>query len=65
MTKSEPLRINHVGKFEFKLQIQDYIRALDTYYTGYVDVNFWRTTVLGDSGGFSLPSGSSVCSVVH
>lgn len=43
--------------------MQDYIRALNTYYTGYIDVNFWRTNILGYSGGFSAPTGSSVCSL--
>jgi hypothetical protein len=65
LTRSEPLRINHIGKFEFKLQMQDHIRQIDTFYTGYIDVNFWRTTILGDSGGFGMPSGSSVCSLAH
>lgn len=57
--------MNHIGKFEFKLQIQDYIRQLDTYYTGYVDVNFWRYTILGDGGGFSMPTGNSICTLTH
>jgi hypothetical protein len=65
LTRSEPLRVNHIGKFEFKLQMQDFIRQIDTFYTGFIDVNFWRTTILGDSGGFGMPSGSSVCSLMH
>ena len=59
------MRINHKGKFEFKLQLQDYIRVINSYYTGYIDVNFWRTNILGFSGGFTAPSGSTVCSIYH
>jgi hypothetical protein len=65
LVRSEPLRVSHIGKFEFKLQMQDYIRQLDNSYTGYIDVNFWRYTILGDSGGFSMPSGSSICMIAH
>jgi len=54
-----------VGKFEFKLQMQDYIRNIASIYTGYIDVNFWRTNILGFSGGFTAPAGNTVCSLTH
>ncbi len=43
--------------------MQDYIRDIRSFYAGYIDVNFWKTTILGDSGGFSAPSGNPVCSL--
>lgn len=45
--------------------MQDSIRSINDYYSGYLDLNFWTKTILGDTGGFSAPAtNKAICSAV-
>ncbi len=57
--------MGHTGKFEFKLQMQDSIRSINDNNVGYLDLNFWTRTILGNTGGFSAPAANrAICIAV-
>ena len=45
--------------------MQDSIRSINDNNIGYLDLNFWTRTILGNTGGFSAPAANkAVCIVV-